>query len=286
MLHFDIADTQMKRTILLLFLFFGSLSFIYAQEVSTPGAGQPSNSQDASKARANENYYADPFSDLAELENQSDEEQEESIDRFYAYGRIFHIEVYGDAAILYGPMSDLYHGAWLMGGRVSYFLDWDLAVTFHIGLGKASMSFANPDPLTSPVVPTFTGSAILFNMGLGIKYYINFHDISRAIAYVNPAIHLGGEMSIINDSLNMDDIPPSINITDPSHKMIAPGLFFGMSLEMPIFRKSLLLGTEFIYHLSFFPTWNSKVAADDPNFGSIQYNGTYITVGAKITINL
>ena len=204
----------MKRALAVLFLFFSSLGVIYAQETTNINTDQPSAPQEAPKAKSTDSYYADPFSDLAELENQDEEADEEAIDRFYAYGRIFHISVFGNATQLYGPMSGIYHSGWFMGGRISYFLDWDLALTFHVSIGRATMSFANPNPADSALIPTFTGSATMFNMGLGLKYYFNFHDISKAIAYINPAVHFGAEMSIINDALDMNSIPPTITIID------------------------------------------------------------------------
>ena len=242
--------------------------------------------QEAPKAKSGDSYYADPFSDMAELENQEEEEEEEAIERFYAYGRIFHVELYASPGGFYGPMSEIYHKPWLMGGSISYFLDWDLAFSFHVGIGKASMSFLNPDPTDYNLLPEFTGSAVMFNLGFGLKYYINFNDISRVIAYINPAIHVGAELTIISDSLDMDNIPPSINLNDPSHKMTAPGLFFGMSLEMPIFRKSIYIGGDFMYHLSFFPADNTKIPVGDPHFGALNYSGSYMTIGGKFIFNL
>jgi len=275
----------MKKAFVLLLVFFASLSTVYAQEIPGVSTEQPAAPQEATtKTKSTDGYYADPFSDLAELESQEEEEEEEALDRFYGYGRIFHIDLYGGMDYLRGPMSYIYHRGWLIGGRISYFLDWDLALTVHTSLGKASMEFANP--VTSDNYPTFTGSATLFNMGLGLKYYFNFHDISRAIAYINPAITLGAEMSIINDSLDMSDIPSTLSVSDPSHKMIAPGLFFGLSIEFPIFRKSVYLGGDFIYHLSYFPAKNSKIPANDPHFGSLNYSGTYMTLGGSFIINL
>lgn len=276
----------MKRTIAVLFVFFSSLSVIYAQGTTNINTDQPSAPQESPKSKTTDSYYADPFSDLAELENQDEEEQEEAIDRFYAYGRIFHITAYGNAAYMYGPMSEIYTHGWFIGGRIAYFLDWDLAITLHVGLGKTAMNFANPNPLDNNILPTFTGSAILFNMGLGLKYYFNFHDISKAIAYINPAVHFGAEMSIINDSLDMNAIPSYITIIDPSHKMIGPGIFFGLSIEVPIFRKSVLLGGEFIYHLSFFPSVNNKIPVNDAHFGDLDYSGRYMCLGGNITISL
>ncbi len=280
------GTTLMKRTLAILFILFCSLSVIYAQEETNINTDQPFAPQEAVKTKGADNYYADPFSDLAELENRDEEEEEEAIDRFYAYGRIFHISVYGNTAYMLGQMSNIYQSGWFIGGRVSYFLDWDLAITFHVSIGKTSMSFANPDPTDNHLIPTFTGSAVLFNLGLGLKYYLNFNDISKAIAYINPAIHFGAEISIINDSLNMEDIPPSININDPSHKMVGPGLFFGISLEVPIFRKSVYLGGEFLYHLSFFPADNNKIPYNDTHFSNLNYSGRYMTLGGNITINL
>jgi len=275
----------LKKAVFLLFIFFASLSVIYAQEAPGVSTEQPAAPQEApAKTKSTDSYYADPFSDMAELENQEEEEQEEALDRFYGYGRIFHIELYGSMDYLNGPMSYIYHRGWLMGARISYFLDWDLAITFHVSLGKATMEFANP--VTADNYPTFTGSATLFNMGFGLRYYFNFHDISRAIAYINPAINFGAEMSIINDALDMSNIPSTININDPSHKMVAPGLFFGLSIEFPIFRKSVLLGGDFLYHLSYFPSTNNKIASNDPHFGNLDYSGTYMTLGGSFIINL
>jgi len=275
----------MKKVLILLSVFFASLGIIYAQETPNVSTEQPAAPQEApTKAKTNDSYYADPFSDLAELDSPEEEEQEEAMDRFYGYGRIFHIDMYGGLAYLRGPMSYIYHGGWMMGARISYFLDWDLALTFHVGIGKAAMEF--PNPVTSDNYPTFTGSATLFNMGFGLKYYLNFHDISHAIAYINPALNFGGEMSVINDALDMSDIPATVSITDPSHKMVSPGLFFGLSIEFPIFRKSVYLGGDFLYHLSYFPARNSKVATTDPHFGSLDYSGTYMTLGGSFIINL
>lgn len=273
----------MKKALVLLFIFFASLSTIYAQEAPDVNTEQPSAPQEAPvKAKPMDNYYADPFSDLAELESQDEEEQEEALDRFYGYGRIFHFEVYGGMAYLRGPMSNIYRSGWLVGGRVSYFLDWDLAIIFQTSIGKAAMEFYNP--VMSETNSMFTGSATLFNMGFGLKYYFNFHDISRAIAYINPAISTGAEISIINDSLDMLNV--SSTTIDPSHKMVAPGLFFGISIEIPIFRKSVLLGGDFAYHLSYFPTTNNKVPPGDIHFGNLDYSGTYMTLGGSFIINL
>jgi hypothetical protein len=277
----------MRKTLVLLFIFFASLGIIYAQEVPDLGTEQPGAPQEApTKTKSTDNYYADPFSDMAELESQDEEEQEEALDRFYGYGRIFHVAIYGGMDYLRGPMSYIYHRGWLIGGQVSYFLDWDLTITFHTSIGKASMEFANPVTETPYPYTTFTGSATLFNLGFGLKYYFNFHDISRAIAYINPAINFGAEISIINDSLDMLDIPSTIDIRDPSHKMVAPGLFLGMSIEFPIFRKSIYLGADFTYHLSYFPAKNNKIPANDPHFGSLDYSGTYMTLGGSFIINL
>ena len=275
----------MKKALVLLSIFFASLGYIYAQETPDVSTEQPAAPQEApTKTKNTDGYYADPFSDLAELENQDEEEQEEAMDRFYGYGRIFHVSAYGSMAYLRGPMSYMYHSGWLMGGRITYFLDWDLAITFHMSIGKTAMEFLNP--VTADNYPLFTGSATLFNTGFGLKYYFNFNDISRAIAYINPALNVGAELSIINDSLDMSDMPTTLVINDPSHKMVAPGLFFGMSIEFPIFRKSIYIGGDFTYHLSYFPSRNSKIPINDIHFGSLDYSGTYMTLGGSLIINL
>ncbi|MFH1223664.1 MAG: hypothetical protein V1647_04910 [Pseudomonadota bacterium] len=263
----------MSKYVLVLFLFTIPFFGAYAQQDAA--ATTPHNDKD---------YYADPFSDFSELESQDEEEEEEAMERFYSYGRLFHIELFGDMATPTGSMSDIYHTGWMMGGRISYFLDWNIAITFHIGMGQLSVSFLNSDPLTYNAFPTFTGTAVLFDMGFGIKYYFNLKDISRVIAYLNPAIKVGAEFSIINDSMDTAYGPPLA--PDISHRSVAPGLFAGMGMEIPIFRKKIFLGADFTYHMSFFPSSNPKIPTGSTYFQNLDYSGGYMTYGGQLIWNL
>ena len=232
-------------------------------------------------------FFADPFS---EIETAEDDEYEESLERFYSYGRIMHIGVYMNFANVTGNMSDVYTSGILAGLRISYFIDWDLALTFHFGMGKLGVDILNTNASTGSSPAALTGGAVFGNFGLGLKYYINFHDISKVIAFINPAISIGGEMTIISDYL--DDVikdelsKKGVAFVDPDHRAVGPGMFFSFSLEFPIFRKSIYLGGDFTYHLAFFPSYNPEVSYNDPTFGNLLYNGQYMSYGFNLIWNL
>jgi len=270
----------MTRYIFIFILLFFPIINIAAQQ----DAGAKAPAQTTTNDNNNNSYYADPFSDFTELESQDEEEEQEAMERFYSYGRLFHIAFFGEVASATGSMANIYHRGFLMGGRISYFLDWDIAITFNIGVGTLPVSFPNSDTVTRGAYPLFTGSALLFNLGFGIKYYFNFQDISRAIAYINPAFQTGMELSIINDSMDTYNAPSGV--PDISHRSVAPGLYAGMSLEMPIFRKRIYLGASFIYHISFFSDTNKKILPTDQYHRNLDYSGNYMTYGGQLIWNM
>ena len=249
-----------------------------APEISTPPKPVLEQKREAPA------YYNDPFS---EIETSEDEEYEEALDRFYSFGRILHLTMYGQYVAPRGPMTDIYKPGAMGGFRIGYFIDWDVAITFNFGLGKLSVSLPNLNSATSARVDPITGSATIANVGLGLKYYLNFYDISKPIAYVNPAITAGVEMTIIRDQIDEDILTLlGTEMNNPAHRTVAPGLFAGISLEIPIFRKSIYLGAEFLYHFSFFPSTNPVISSSDPHFGWVDYSGHYMTAGASLTWSL
>jgi hypothetical protein len=231
-------------------------------------------------------FFADPFS---EIETAEDDEYEESLERFYSYGRIMHLGAYMNFVNVMGNMSDIYTSGVLAGIRISYFIDWDLALTFHFGMGKLGVDILNTNAAIGNSPQFLTGGAIIGNLGLGLKYYINFHDISKVIAFLNPAVSLGAEMTVISDWLDdeiLDELEMKNIYTDPGHRTVGPGMYFSFSIEFPIFRKSIYLGGEFTYHLSFFPSSNPEVLYTDPTFGNLLYNGHFMTYGFNLIWNL
>jgi hypothetical protein len=278
----------MRNKLFLVVFFFLILGHnLYCQSAPAPANVDTATPQAQTEERkGGESYYNDPFS---EIETTEDEEYEESIDRFYTFGRILHLSIYGGLVIPRGPMTDIYASGAMGGFRISYFIDWDVAISFGFGLGKLSVSIPNMNAATANVVDPITGGATMANLALGLKYYINFNDISKPIAYINPAISAGVELTIINDYIDQDilDIFATKGYTlDPSHRSIAPGLFMGISVEFPIFRKSIYLGGEFMYHMSFFSSSNPDVTETDPHFGWIDYSGNYMSFGGSLIWNI
>lgn len=241
--------------------------------------------------RFQEDHFADPFSPISQFDPAEIDEEEEVNERFYDYGRLIHIAFGGNLTQPVGPFSTFYTTGWMLGVRFTYFLDWNLGLTFHTGLGRSSISYINPNPLTSPLVPEFTGKATLFDLGFGIKFYPNFHDISSSIAWLNPSILLGLELFVLNDELNDQDLETlkAYNINDPSHRVTAPAVFMGMGLDIPLLRKVVYLGLEFMFHVTFFPSYNYRIEKNDPHFGEdtgLDYSGRFLSYGAHIIWNI
>ena len=264
-------------------------SNLFAQpaQTSTDGTAATPSANAVEQKRETSTYYNDPFS---EIETSEDEEYEEAMDRFYAFGRILHLSLHGEFISVRGPMADVYKPGAMGGLTINYFIDWDVAILFGFNLGALSVSIPNVNPLISFVNP-ITGTATVANIEMGIKYYLNFYDISKPVAYINPAIIAGVEMTIIKDQIDQEILKKfaTYNIPDASHRSIAPGLFAGMSIEIPIFRKSIYIGAEFLYHFSFFPSTNSSITAVnslDPTYSWIDYSGHYMTYGMYLTWNL
>jgi len=210
------------------------------------------------------------------------------VERFSEFGRLLHIGFDVTAVQPTGPMFNIYTMGWMMGTRITYFLDWNLGFTFHANIGKSRMSFLNTNPATSSTVPTFTGTATLFDLGFGIQFYPNFNDISKSIAWLNPSLLLGFEAFVINDRLsdqNLEDLK-TFNVSDPSHKVVAPALFMGMGIDIPLIRKTVYLGLDFTYHMTFFPSYNYRIKKTDPNFGDLNYSGKILTYGMSIIWNI
>lgn len=233
-------------------------------------------------------YYADPFSLVSQFDPEDIDEEEEATERFYEYGRLIHISLSMYAAQPRGPMASIYTMGWMIGTRFTYFLDWDLGFTFNIAIGRSRMDFTNSNPLTAAIVPTFTGTATLFDMGFGLAYYPNFHDISKSIAWLNPSILFGLEMFMINDKLDDQDLEDlkDYGVNDPSHRVTAPSLFMGMGLEIPLLRNTVFMGIEFVYHMTFFPSYNYRIDSTDLNFGSLDYSGRFFSYGFNIIWNI
>jgi len=241
--------------------------------------------------RPEEDHYSDPFAPIAQFDPAEIDEEEEVTERFYDYGRLIHISFGGGLAQPVGPFSTFYSTGWMLGTRFTYFLDWDLGITFHTGIGRAGISYLNPNPVTSGIVPEFTGKATLFELGFGIKYYPNFYDISRSIAWLNPSLLLGLELFVINDEINDQDLEDlkTYNINDPSHRVTAPAVFMGLGLDIPILRKVVYVGLEFVFHVTFFPSYNYRIEDNDPHFGAdtgLNYSGRFLSYGMHIIWNI
>ncbi len=239
-------------------------------------------------AKPENEYFSDPYSPISQFDPAEIDEEEEVLERFAEYGRLIHIGFNIGAVQPTGPMFNIYTMGWMMGTRVTYFLDWNFGFTFHANIGRSKMEFVNTNPATSSTVETFTGTATLFNMGFGLQFYPNFNDISKSIAWLNPSVLLGFEAFVINDRIsdqNLEDLK-NYDVNDPSHKVAAPGLFMGMGVDIPLIRKTVYLGLDFMYHMTFFPSYNYRIDTTDPNFGDLDYSGKIITYGMSIIWNL
>jgi len=272
----------MYRKLIFILLIFYSTASLYAQDPADSLYLEPEQQKGSSPSI----FFADPFS---EIESAEDDEYEESIERFYSYGRIMHLSVYFNFMNVTGNMSEVYTSGFLAGARISYFIDWDLAITFNFAMGKLGVDIINTNPLTGYSPQFITGGAIVGNLGLGLKYYINFHDISKVIAFINPSVSIGAEMTVIGDYIDeyiLDELATKGVTEDPGHRFTGGGVYFSFGLEFPIFRKSILLGGDFTYHLSFFPSANENVPFGDATYGNLLYNGHFMTYGFNLIWNL
>ena len=277
----------MKRITLFVAMFLYTLNSLSAQEQETPSQVQNPTVLDETDTR----YYADPFSPISQFDPAEIDEEEEVTERFYEYGRLIHLSVNISAVQPIGPMFDIYTMGWTIGTKFTYFLDWNFGFMFHANIGKTRMSFLNSDPVTAGLVEEFTGSATLFNMGFGVQYYPNLYDISKSLAWLNPSFTFGFEAFLINDTLSEEDLEAlkNYNIQDPSHKATAPGLFFGLGVDIPILRKVVYLGLEFMYHFTFFPSTNYRINTTEPgaaSFQNLDYSGRILTYGVNIIWNI
>jgi hypothetical protein len=275
----------MKKTLFLTMLVLAPLYNSFGQETPAEVIPPVSTTGDVTEDLQ---HYSDPFSPISQFDPDQIDEEEEVTERFYDFGRLVHISLGGGIAQPTGPMVNIYNVGWMIGTRFTYFLDWDLGITFHANIGRSSMSIINPNPITYNIVPEFTGTATLFNMGLGVKFYPNFYDISKSIAWLNPSILIGMEVFMINDRINEQDLEDlkTYNINDPSHRATAPSVFMGAGVDIPFLRNVLYLGLEFIYHLSFFPSTNYRIDANDPHFGQLDYSGRFFTYNVQFIWNI
>jgi hypothetical protein len=227
----------------------------------------------------------DPFSGFSN--DIEEEKEEEELERFYSYGRMLQFDAYVNFLYLFGGLPEIYQNGWIAGLRLSYFLDWNLAILVHLGFGKMGVNIENIEPTSLALGFTeFTGHAFLFSGGASIKYYPNFYDISRYIAFINPAINVGLEFLMINDRITTFPIGGTYTYHDPSHRVFAPSLFFGASFEFPIFRKTYYLGVEGAFHYTFLPSINKRIPVGDAYFDGLNYSGNFITFGGYVKWNI
>jgi len=231
----------------------------------------------------------DPLSDFTSFE---ETQEEESLDRFYSYGRFVHIGGGIDLFAPLGGIATVYDPGTIGWLKISYFADWNIALTLSLGAGTTTINIDNS--MLSTAVPTIGGDMIMYLTEGSIKYYLNFNEISPFIARINPAFTLGVGLVVLNDTYNTTDLSNLGISIGPDRQAIAPDIFGTFSIEFNIFQNSLLLGLEMGYHFTTFSPYNSEInysatALTDSTFkyfGDLDYTGNFLTFGLNLIWNL
>ena len=215
-----------------------------------------------------------PGDPMTNFWNDDAETQEEAMIRFYEYGRFIHIIGFGEFLVPVGSRASIYTAGMLIGGKFSYFLDWNIAITVYLGIGFI------PILIEGVSGANLTGTSNLFDMGAGFKYYFNFHDISRIIASVNPYFAFSAGLLVVQDELDTTALSTgTTSISYPEYSGYGFKVYAGLGLEFPIFRKSILLGVEAGYHLLFLPVSADNTVA---NSEEMDYSGDAIGMSLNL----
>lgn len=255
---------------LFILIFLSFFSFIFSQE-SDPEFDDPFTKVEKPITEDDVPFPGDPMTNFW---NDDAETQEEAMVRFYEFGRFVHIVAFGELMIPVGERANIYTAGMAMGGKFSYFLDWNLAITIYIAMGFIPISIEYEGGVI------LSGTSNTFDMGGGFKYYFNFYDISKLIASVNPYFVLAGGLYVVQDELDTSSISTGATaVSLPEYSNVGFKAYAGIGLEFPIFRKSILLGIEAGYHLLFLPTTADNTVANGTEF---DYSGDAIGMSLSI----
>ncbi len=124
-------------------------------------------------------FLSGPFSEYGEFEN----EDEESDEKFFQYGRFFGVGLGLGFTAPMGNAGKLYQGGFpTLDFRLNYWFDFLVALQISVRNSKHSYD----------VLPDRQTSTNLFRLLAQVKYYFDTKDLAAPITFVSPHIIFGG----------------------------------------------------------------------------------------------
>ena len=219
----------------------------------------------------------DPFTSFDDEETAF---EEENLERFFSFGRFLHLSLYGSTVMPMGPMSEIYTAGFGAGGSITYFIDWNIAITFDVSLNILPI-----DMVLNDYPEGIQGSAYLSATNVYLKYYFNFFDISKFIAKLNPYFKLGAGLYILSDNIDVNETITDIGFS-PARTAIAPGIVVGLGIEYNLYKKMFLLSLDANYHYTMFSPTNPNVEGTGiPDLEFFDYSGSILSIGCSLILN-
>jgi len=224
----------------------------------------------------------DPFTSI---NNYGFSLEEENFERFFSFGRFVHFAGYLSILAPIGGMQGIYEPGYGLGGNISYFIDWNIALMFDLALNF--MPIYIPTPTVQGSSQEIIGTAMMSSSHIYLKYYFNFFDISKMIASLNPYLKLGLGLYILSDKIVVNDTIDKIKFS-PARTAIAPGLVGGLGLEYDIYNKTFLIGFEALYHYTMFDRVNENIPANTTvsELANLDYSGSILVLTVSLILNL
>jgi outer membrane protein W len=211
--------------------------------------------------------------------------EEENFERFFTFGRFIHIAGYFNLTTPMGPMTSIYLPGYGIGGNISYFIDWNIALLFDLSLNFLPISIMVPS--AGNTEKEIHGNAYMSSSHLYLKYYFNFFDISKTISDFNPFLKLGIGIYMLSDRININDTIELLKFS-PARTEISPGFVGGLGIEYSIYRKSFLLSLEALYHYTLFNSVNSNIPNNTvfTELLNLDYSGHIFSINLGLIFNL
>lgn len=218
--------------------------------------------------------YGSFATDPVELDNETEQ----------LFGRYFQNSFLLGTGIHAGDLGLAYSAGVFAGMRFVFYFDKIWGAELGIGFSRHNGIYdsSNIGKLTAGDI-NLQLSQTLIPLNFGLRYGFDRDALPRGLAAMNPYLSAGGEVIFRSEKVvgtpTVTGLKTSLQGKYSADAILndqAFGVALGGGFEFDVYRRKLLMGLDFRYHLTFWPDEAEK-------FGNLSRSGQYITVLGQAT---